>query len=402
MILESFKSGQKIYLSDSIVKNIYLIVDGKIGVKFFRNEYELKSKTCGEWAIESLEAKETIYAVDDITTAIVDPQNLRKIEKSNELLQMMISSTSERLKLIDYEYTGALPLERSVSYSKIIKRLYPGSYELTDTVFQDYSLMKFYYNQGDYKSALSICLKYLSSSTEEELRKEFFIWNIYLNMLLNYSSADAHFRKIFEKEYHNLLSYRFLLNFYSGGKQNDLLNIFMKSGLHLPKNTFVVHEGDFADKAYLVLNGFLKVIKVTEDSEVLLTIIKPGELFGEGALFESKRRLATVITISPVDLIPLSEDFLIKNASGSFDFGLKVISANLKRILTVKNLIEFNSIFDERERIIKIIKYLDKAVEKAEITVKDISEISKSTKEAVIEVTKSLGYKVTPMGVIKP
>ncbi len=401
MILESYKSGQKIYFSDSKVKNIYLILDGKIGVKFFRNEYKLNSKTCGEWSIESLESKETVYAVDDATAAIVDPGNLKNVEKVNELIQMMITSTSERLKLIDHEFTGALPLERSINYSKIIKRFYPGSYELEDTIFQDYTLMKYHYNQGDYKSALSICLKYLSSNTEEELRKEFFVWNIYLNMLLNYSLADMHFRKLPEKEYQNLLSYRFLLNFYTGGKQNDLLNIFIKSGLHLPKNTFVVHEGDFADKAYIVLNGFLKVIKITEDSEILLTVIKPGELFGEGALFESKRRLATVITISPVDLIPLNEDFLHKNVSASFDFGLKVINANLKRISTVKELINFNSIFDEHDRILKILKYLEIVIEKAEVTVKDIAEISKSSKETVIEVTKSLGYKVSPMGVIK-
>ena len=53
-------------------------------------------------------------------------------------------------------------------------------------------------------------------------------------------------------------------------------------------------EGDAGDRAYVIIEGEVKIIKVTGDREVLLARRHPGDVIGEMALLDSAPRMATV------------------------------------------------------------------------------------------------------------
>jgi len=62
----------------------------------------------------------------------------------------------------------------------------------------------------------------------------------------------------------------------------------------------IFSEGDKGDGAYFLIEGEVKVVTLSENSEeVLLAKLEKGEIFGEMALIDDKPRSATVVALSP-------------------------------------------------------------------------------------------------------
>lgn len=66
-------------------------------------------------------------------------------------------------------------------------------------------------------------------------------------------------------------------------------------------------EGDKGDKAYVIENGSLEVIKKSDKKEVLLAVIKKGDIVGEIALLDDSPRMATVKAKTDSSLIEISK-----------------------------------------------------------------------------------------------
>ncbi len=60
-----------------------------------------------------------------------------------------------------------------------------------------------------------------------------------------------------------------------------------------PKDTMIFAEGQTGDELYILQRGQVKISKIVGDKEVLLAILKPGDIFGEMALIDSKPRSAS-------------------------------------------------------------------------------------------------------------
>ena len=62
-----------------------------------------------------------------------------------------------------------------------------------------------------------------------------------------------------------------------------------------PKNTMICSEAEPGDELYIIQKGAIRVSKIVDDKEVLLALLKPGDIFGEMALLENKPRSASGI-----------------------------------------------------------------------------------------------------------
>ncbi|MDR0707390.1 MAG: cyclic nucleotide-binding domain-containing protein [Treponema sp.] len=62
-----------------------------------------------------------------------------------------------------------------------------------------------------------------------------------------------------------------------------------------PKNTMLFCENEPGDELFIIQKGAVKITKIQEDKEVLLAVLKAGDIFGEMALLESKPRSASAI-----------------------------------------------------------------------------------------------------------
>ena len=60
-----------------------------------------------------------------------------------------------------------------------------------------------------------------------------------------------------------------------------------------PKDSMLFAEGEQGDELYIIQKGSIKISKIVDNNEVLLAVLKPGDIFGEMALLESKPRAAS-------------------------------------------------------------------------------------------------------------
>ena len=75
----------------------------------------------------------------------------------------------------------------------------------------------------------------------------------------------------------------------------------------------IFHLGDPGQTLHVVCQGHVKIVLPTESGEeAVLSILGPGELFGEMALLDGAPRSATVVALEPVETATLSrQDFLV-------------------------------------------------------------------------------------------
>jgi len=79
----------------------------------------------------------------------------------------------------------------------------------------------------------------------------------------------------------------------------------------LRRGTALFREGDSGDELYIVSTGKLKVGRESVDGrENLLSVVGPGEIIGELALFDPGPRSSTVTAVSQTELLSLKHDDL--------------------------------------------------------------------------------------------
>jgi CRP-like cAMP-binding protein len=74
-----------------------------------------------------------------------------------------------------------------------------------------------------------------------------------------------------------------------------------------PKDTMVFTEGMPGSELYIIQKGSVKITKIVENSEVLLALLKTGDIFGEMALLENKPRSANAAAYEDAYLLAVNK-----------------------------------------------------------------------------------------------
>ncbi|MDR1956845.1 MAG: cyclic nucleotide-binding domain-containing protein [Treponema sp.] len=72
------------------------------------------------------------------------------------------------------------------------------------------------------------------------------------------------------------------------------------------KDTILFAEGEPGDELFIIENGSVKITKVANNNEIILAVLKPGDIFGEMALLESKPRSANAIAYEDCTVMPIN------------------------------------------------------------------------------------------------
>lgn len=73
-----------------------------------------------------------------------------------------------------------------------------------------------------------------------------------------------------------------------------------------PRETMIFAEGELGEELFIIQRGSVKILKIVDNSEVLLAVLKAGDIFGEMALLESKPRAACAIAYEDCALMAVS------------------------------------------------------------------------------------------------
>jgi CRP-like cAMP-binding protein len=82
------------------------------------------------------------------------------------------------------------------------------------------------------------------------------------------------------------------------------------------KDTMLFAEGEPGNELFIIQKGSVKIAKVVDNNEVLLAVLKTGDIFGEMALLEAKPRAASAVAYENCQVLAVNRanfELMIKN-----------------------------------------------------------------------------------------
>jgi len=74
-----------------------------------------------------------------------------------------------------------------------------------------------------------------------------------------------------------------------------------------PKDSMIFAEAEPGKELYIIQKGSVKISKIVDENEVMLALLKPGDIFGEMALLENMPRSASAITLEDTTVLVVSK-----------------------------------------------------------------------------------------------
>ena len=162
------------------------------------------------------------------------------------------------------------------------------------------------------------------------------------------------------------------------------------------RSTTIMAGGDAIDSLYIVLSGRLKVMMSDSDGkEVILSILGPGEFFGEMGLIDDEPRSASVVTIEACELLAIAKrDFkncLLQNS----EMSTAVMRGLVRRLREADRKIGSLALLDVYGRVARLLLDMAENVNGEKIVTKrlpkqDIAKMIGASREMVSRVMKDL------------
>jgi CRP/FNR family cyclic AMP-dependent transcriptional regulator len=163
-----------------------------------------------------------------------------------------------------------------------------------------------------------------------------------------------------------------------------------------PRSTVVMGAGDATDSLYIVLSGRLKVMMSDADGkEVILSILGPGEFFGEMGLIDDAPRSASVVAIEACELLQLSKRDFKKCMAEHFEMAQEVMRGLVRRLREADRKIGSLALLDVYGRVARLLLDMAETVNGEKIVTKrlpkqDIAKMIGASREMVSRVMKDL------------
>lgn len=164
----------------------------------------------------------------------------------------------------------------------------------------------------------------------------------------------------------------------------------------VPRNTTIMAAGDPTDSLYIVLSGRLKVMMSDADGrEVILTILGPGEYFGEMGLIDDSPRSASVVSIEPCELLSIAKRDFKQSMEQNFDLAVTVMRGLVKRLREADRKIGSLALLDVFGRVAHLLIDMSEEVDGQRVVTKripkqDIAKMIGASREMVSRVMKDL------------
>lgn len=121
---------------------------------------------------------------------------------------------------------------------------------------------------------------------------------------------------------------------------------------HYAKDDVIFHADESGDVFCLIREGQVKITMISpEGKEIILTLLGPGDFFGEMALLDDEPRSATVIATEPLDVVTIWRSDFLQILQENFSITRKILAELSRRLRTASNRIESLATMDVYGRL---------------------------------------------------
>ena len=167
----------------------------------------------------------------------------------------------------------------------------------------------------------------------------------------------------------------------------------------MARGAAVVHADERIDFVYLILSGTLKVLVTDEQGrEVIFGILGPGEPFGEMGVLDDNPRSATVVAMSPSQLVVIGKRDFRRFLDENPEVSRYVMRNLVQRLRRADRKIESLALFDVYGRVARLLLDMAQSVNGERVVTQkiaktDISKMVGASREMVSRVMSDLQHQ---------
>ncbi|HUK05154.1 MAG TPA: Crp/Fnr family transcriptional regulator [Burkholderiales bacterium] len=187
------------------------------------------------------------------------------------------------------------------------------------------------------------------------------------------------------------------LPMFAGLSQDELRALAaMVTRRSAPRGSTIMREGDAIDALYIVIAGRLKVMMGEADGkETILSIVGPGEFFGEMGLIDDNPRSASVVAIEPCELLAVAKGAFRKCLVENAGLAMAVMRVLVRRLREADRKIGSLAMLDVYGRVARLLLDMSENVNGEKVVTKrltkqDIARMIGASREMVSKVMKDL------------
>jgi CRP/FNR family transcriptional regulator, cyclic AMP receptor protein len=194
--------------------------------------------------------------------------------------------------------------------------------------------------------------------------------------------------------------------------------LFQRFGKEFPKGTHLFHEGEPGREMFVVQSGKIALSKRVRDVEKVLSIVGPGEFFGEMSILTNQPRSATATVAEDAKILVIDSKTFEAMIKGNTEIAVRMIKKLVDRLQAANEQIENLLLRDPTSRVAQ---HFMRQVEKSkvpppvrlDVAVKDLHQtlglradqidaaLQRMVKAAMIEVDGESAVIVPDLGKLK-
>jgi CRP/FNR family cyclic AMP-dependent transcriptional regulator len=148
------------------------------------------------------------------------------------------------------------------------------------------------------------------------------------------------------------------------------------------KDDVIFHADESGDVFCLIREGQVKITMISpEGKEIILSLLGPGDFFGEMALLDDEPRSATVVATEPLELVTIWRSDFLQILAENFDITKKVLGELSKRLRSASSRIESLATMDVYGRLARF--FLDLARDSGKVLDNGYVAVTRPTHQAI-------------------
>ncbi|GAC1431396.1 MAG: Crp/Fnr family transcriptional regulator [Thermoanaerobaculia bacterium] len=148
------------------------------------------------------------------------------------------------------------------------------------------------------------------------------------------------------------------------------------------KDDVIFHAAESGDVFCVIREGKVKITMISpEGKEIILTMMGPGEFFGEMALLDDAPRSATVVALEPLEVVTIWRTDFLQILADNFSITRKLLSELSKRVRRMSLRIESLATMDVYGRLARF--FLDLAQQQGKVLDNGYVAVTRPTHQAI-------------------